>query len=92
MHMVSRLHVDRPLLESVMPPARPLETARLVLRPLRLEHAEQTQLPFPKWEIVRYLAKGTPWPYPADRPAFDSIPDSWNKQMPDLVIAHILFG
>ena len=26
------------------------------------------------------------------RLAFDSIPDSWNKQMPDLVIAQILFG
>jgi hypothetical protein len=33
---------------------------------------------------------------PADtkgfRLAFDSIPDSWNKQMPDLVIAQIQFG
>jgi hypothetical protein len=26
------------------------------------------------------------------RLAFDSIPDSWNKQMPELVIAQILFG
>jgi len=26
------------------------------------------------------------------RLAFDSIPNSWNKQMPDLVIAQILFG
>jgi hypothetical protein len=26
------------------------------------------------------------------RLAFDSIPGSWNKQMPDLVIAQILFG
>jgi hypothetical protein len=26
------------------------------------------------------------------RLAFDSIPQSWNKQMPDLVIAQILFG
>ena len=26
------------------------------------------------------------------RLAFDSIPDSWNKQMPDLVIAQIQFG
>jgi hypothetical protein len=26
------------------------------------------------------------------RLAFDSIPESWNKQMPDLVIAQILFG
>ena len=28
----------------------------------------------------------------AFRLAFDSIPDSWNKQMPDLVIAQILFA
>ena len=26
------------------------------------------------------------------RLAFDSIPESWNKQMPDMVIAQILFG
>jgi hypothetical protein len=26
------------------------------------------------------------------RLAFDSIPESWNKQLPDLVIAQILFG
>ena len=26
------------------------------------------------------------------RLAFDSIPETWNKQMPDLVIAQILFG
>ena len=26
------------------------------------------------------------------RLAFDNIPESWNKQMPDLVIAQILFG
>jgi len=26
------------------------------------------------------------------RLAFDSIPESWNKQMPDLVIAQIVFG
>jgi [ribosomal protein S5]-alanine N-acetyltransferase len=48
----------------VTPPA--LETSRLVLRPLRLEDAEQTQRLFPHWEIVRYLAKGVPWPYPDD--------------------------
>jgi hypothetical protein len=26
------------------------------------------------------------------RLAFDSIPESWNKQMPDLVIAQVVFG
>jgi RimJ/RimL family protein N-acetyltransferase len=44
----------------------PLQTRRLLLRPLRLDDAEQTQLLFPQWEIVRYLAKVVPWPYPSD--------------------------
>jgi RimJ/RimL family protein N-acetyltransferase len=44
----------------------PLETQRLVLRPLELADAEQTQKLFPQWEIVRYLADVIPWPYPAD--------------------------
>jgi len=41
-----------------------LETARLILRPLELADAEQTQELFPKWEIVRFLADSVPWPYP----------------------------
>lgn len=43
-----------------------LETSRLVLRPLQLADAAQTQLLFPYWEIVRYLRKIVPWPYPPD--------------------------
>lgn len=43
----------------------PLETTRLFLRPLQLEDAEQTQRLFPQWEVVRYLARVVPWPYPA---------------------------
>ena len=43
-----------------------LETSRLLLRPLKLADAEQVQLIFPQWEIVRYLTKQVPWPYPAD--------------------------
>jgi [ribosomal protein S5]-alanine N-acetyltransferase len=43
-----------------------LETPRLLLRPLKLTDARQTQLLFPHWEIVRFLAKSIPWPYPAD--------------------------
>jgi [ribosomal protein S5]-alanine N-acetyltransferase len=43
-----------------------LETPRLMLRPLELADAEQTQVLFPQWEIVRYLRKIVPWPYPAD--------------------------
>ena len=42
-----------------------LETRRLVLRPLELADAEQIQCLFPQWEIVKYLAKVVPWPYPA---------------------------
>ena len=44
----------------------PLETQRLLLRPLRLEDGEQVQVLFPQWEIVRYLANKVPWPYPPD--------------------------
>ena len=43
-----------------------LETARLILRPLELADAEQTQELFPKWEIVQFLANRVPWPYPED--------------------------
>jgi [ribosomal protein S5]-alanine N-acetyltransferase len=43
-----------------------LETKRLVLRPLRMEDAAQTQVLFPHWEIVKYLAVIVPWPYPED--------------------------
>jgi RimJ/RimL family protein N-acetyltransferase len=43
-----------------------LETERLYLRPLELGDAEQIQQIFPKWEIVRLLARQVPWPYPAD--------------------------
>jgi RimJ/RimL family protein N-acetyltransferase len=43
-----------------------LETERLILRPLELSDAEQTQQLFPRWEIVRYLNAFVPWPYPPD--------------------------
>src|SRR5690348_5508259 len=43
-----------------------LETPRLILRPLELADATQTQALFPHWEIVRYLASLVPWPYPPD--------------------------
>jgi len=43
-----------------------LETRRLLLRPLELADAEQAQILFPHWEIVRHLADAVPWPYPAD--------------------------
>jgi RimJ/RimL family protein N-acetyltransferase len=43
-----------------------LETERLFLKPLALADAEQIQKLFPRWEIVRYLNRAIPWPYPAD--------------------------
>jgi RimJ/RimL family protein N-acetyltransferase len=43
-----------------------LETSRLLLTPLELADAEQAQLLFPQWEIVRYLNNKVPWPYPPD--------------------------
>lgn len=44
----------------------PLETPRLILRPLELADADQIQELFPQWEIVRYLTATVPWPYPPD--------------------------
>ena len=43
-----------------------LETERLILRPLELGDAARTQELFPRWEVVKYLNAGVPWPYPAD--------------------------
>ena len=43
-----------------------LETPRLELRPLELADAQQAQKLFPQWEIVKFLARHVPWPYPAD--------------------------
>ena len=43
-----------------------LETRRLWLRPLELADAEQAQVLFPHWDVVRYLAHSVPWPYPVD--------------------------
>jgi ribosomal-protein-alanine N-acetyltransferase len=43
-----------------------LYTGRLLLQPLRLADAEQTQRLFPQWEIVQFMNTLVPWPYPAD--------------------------
>lgn len=43
-----------------------LETSRLVLCPLELSDASQVQILFPHWEIVRFMTKQVPWPYPPD--------------------------
>jgi [ribosomal protein S5]-alanine N-acetyltransferase len=43
-----------------------LQTERLILRPLELADAEQTQRLFPQWEIVKFLNAKVLWPFPAD--------------------------
>jgi RimJ/RimL family protein N-acetyltransferase len=43
-----------------------IETLRLLLRPLELADADAAQVLFPHWEIVRYLTREVPWPYPPD--------------------------
>jgi ribosomal-protein-alanine N-acetyltransferase len=44
----------------------PIETTRLILEPAKLVDAEQVQVLFPHWEIVKYLDAIVPWPYPRD--------------------------
>lgn len=44
----------------------PLETKRLILKPVELADAEQVQLLFPHWDVVKYLNNVVPWPYPPD--------------------------
>jgi ribosomal-protein-alanine N-acetyltransferase len=43
-----------------------IETPRLLLRPIALADADQVQLLFPHWDIVKYLNDRVPWPYPPD--------------------------
>jgi [ribosomal protein S5]-alanine N-acetyltransferase len=43
-----------------------LETRRLTLRPLGLNDSEAVQRVFPRWEIVQFMSRMIPWPYPAD--------------------------
>lgn len=40
------------------------ETERLRLRPLTLSDAPAIQAKFPFWDIVKFLGKSIPWPYP----------------------------
>lgn len=47
-------------------PAPTFHTARLVLRPLRIDDAPEVQRQFERFEVVRYLNKSVPWPYPPD--------------------------
>jgi len=43
-----------------------LDTPRLRLLPVTLEHAQRLQHYFSNWNIIRYLSKQVPWPYPED--------------------------
>src|SRR5262245_56833363 len=43
-----------------------LETARLILRPPRMDDAPAVQKRFGRWEIVQHLLNTVPWPYPDD--------------------------
>lgn len=47
-------------------PTPTLRTARLLLTPVQLADAPTIQRLFPHWEVVRYLDRRVPWPYPAD--------------------------
>lgn len=43
-----------------------LFTDRLLLTPLQLQDAAAIQALFTQWEVVRYLDRRVPWPYPDD--------------------------
>ena len=47
-------------------PIPEITTPRLILRPLELADADAVQAVFPQWEIVQFLNRHVPWPYPAD--------------------------
>lgn len=51
---------------AAQPKPHTLETNRLWLVPLALQDANQIQVHFAQWEVVRYLRNGVPWPYPPD--------------------------
>jgi ribosomal-protein-alanine N-acetyltransferase len=80
-----------------------LKTSRLLLSPLSLEDAAQTQPLFGQWEIVKFLSDQVPWPFPPDGaftfyrdvalPAMDR-GDAWHwtlrlQAAPDLIIGSI---
>lgn len=45
-------------------PITPLETPRLILRPLQESDAQRIQSLISSWNVVRYLSNAIPWPYP----------------------------
>jgi RimJ/RimL family protein N-acetyltransferase len=56
-----------------MPPTPVLHTERLTLRPCRLEDTPVIQRRFNQWDVVKYLAARTPWPYPDDGAATNMV-------------------
>jgi [ribosomal protein S5]-alanine N-acetyltransferase len=48
----------------MIPPV--IQTARLVLRPLKATDAQSHMRYINDWEVTRWLGPGFPWPYPAD--------------------------
>jgi [ribosomal protein S5]-alanine N-acetyltransferase len=56
-----------------LPQTPVLESARLVLRPIRAEDAPVIQRHFPHWDVVKHLNARVPWPYPADGAAANMI-------------------
>ncbi len=51
-------------------PAPTFQTERLLLRPLTVDDAPEVQKQFERFEVVRYLSKAVPWPYPPDGAQF----------------------
>src|SRR5580704_3634722 len=48
-------------------PATPvLETARLILRPIRAEDIDAMRRRFDQWEVVKHQSASVPWPLPPD--------------------------
>ena len=50
----------------LQPMIHPLETTRLILRPLEIGDAPPAQILFANYEIVRFMSHLIPWPFPAD--------------------------
>jgi len=47
-----------------------IQTARLVLRPIRADDVPRVQAEFGRWSIIKNMTKGVPWPYPPDGAKF----------------------
>lgn len=44
----------------------PLETRRLILRPITPDDAAAIQKYFNNWNVIQHLSTNVPWPYPDD--------------------------